>query len=264
MTRRASPRTGTWHPESASTAWQYASRMADGRVPCHFRHDRQGALVGPADERTLDPPMLVAQRDFEVEHLLPVALKAEVPGLDDPGMDRPDRDLVNLLASNPVVVHHPNNRPISFLPVPGIAARAIGGVKSHRLEPRVPFRHNTELLGDLPLEQMDFRTVRGERREPVSFKEASPDTQDRSNLIGEYCIETHAPAARFGVPEERGHAGTVAHAVLNLVEKVTDCQARNLGPRDSSRIPESREALHVVPSRVAAASRKRASSGGGM
>ena len=44
--------------------------------------------------------MLVAERDFEVEHALAVAVEAEMPGLDDPGMHRTDRDLVNFGAGD--------------------------------------------------------------------------------------------------------------------------------------------------------------------
>ncbi len=42
--------------------------------------------------------MLVAERDLEVEDVLAVALEAEVPRLDDAGVDRADGDLVDLVA----------------------------------------------------------------------------------------------------------------------------------------------------------------------
>ena len=63
-----------------------------------------GPLVRAADERPLDAAVLVAERDLEVEDLLAVALEAEVPRLDDAGVDRADRDLVDLLALDAVEV----------------------------------------------------------------------------------------------------------------------------------------------------------------
>ena len=70
----------------------------------------QGALGRAADEHALDAAVLVAERDLQVEDLLAVALKAEVPRLDDPGVDRADRHLVDLLALDPVEVHHADDR----------------------------------------------------------------------------------------------------------------------------------------------------------
>ncbi len=54
-----------------------------------------------ARQRLLDPAMLVAQRDLQMQHLLAVALKAEMPRLDDAGVNRTDRDFVNLTAFDP-------------------------------------------------------------------------------------------------------------------------------------------------------------------
>ena len=56
------------------------------------------SAVGPADQGALDAAVLVAERDLEVEHVLAVALEAEVARLDDAGVHRADRDLVDLLA----------------------------------------------------------------------------------------------------------------------------------------------------------------------
>ena len=62
--------------------------------------------MGTADQRPLDPPVLEAQRDLQVEDRLPVALEAEVAGLDDARVDRPHRHLVDLVALHPVEVRH--------------------------------------------------------------------------------------------------------------------------------------------------------------
>ena len=54
-----------------------------------------------AEKRFFNSAMLVAEGDFKVKNLFARALKPEMPGLDDPGMDRADGDLVNLAALNP-------------------------------------------------------------------------------------------------------------------------------------------------------------------
>src|SRR6185436_15802125 len=67
--------------------------------------DRFGHQHGPIRTRRLQQPldaaMLVAEHDLEEEYLFTVALKAEVPRLDDAGVHRPDRDLVDLLPLDP-------------------------------------------------------------------------------------------------------------------------------------------------------------------
>ena len=73
-------------------------RVADGRVAGHGLHLAHRRPVRPAGQRALDAAMLVAERDLEVQHLLARALEAEMPGLDDAGVDRADGDLVNLAA----------------------------------------------------------------------------------------------------------------------------------------------------------------------
>ena len=71
--------------------------VADRRVAGHGFHRVDRALVRPADQRPLDAAVLIAQRDLQVEDLFAVALEAEMPRLDDAGVDRADRDLVDLL-----------------------------------------------------------------------------------------------------------------------------------------------------------------------
>ena len=67
-------------------------------------------LVRAADERPLDAAVLIAERDLQVEDLLAVALEAEVPRLDDAGVDRADRHLVDLLAFDAVEVGDADDR----------------------------------------------------------------------------------------------------------------------------------------------------------
>ena len=58
--------------------------------------EMDASLVGTAAHRRLDAAMLIAERDFKMEHALAVTIEAEMPGLDDPGMHRADRHLVDL------------------------------------------------------------------------------------------------------------------------------------------------------------------------
>ena len=102
------------------------SRRWRGRWWCRRRGSPRGAWLrgcGPAEHGLLDAAVLVAQGDLQVEHLLAVALEAEVARLDDPGVDRADRHLVDLLALDPVEVDHA--RPDGLRSVaPGVAAPA--------------------------------------------------------------------------------------------------------------------------------------------
>ena len=72
--------------------------VADRGVAGHMFHDMKSTFVRPADERALDAAMLVAERDLQVEDLLAVALEAEMPRLDDAGVNGADGDLVDLFA----------------------------------------------------------------------------------------------------------------------------------------------------------------------
>ena len=65
------------------------------RPPVSISVDRP--LVRAADQRPLDPAVLVAERDLQVKDLLAVALEAEMPRFDDAGVNGTDRDLVDLL-----------------------------------------------------------------------------------------------------------------------------------------------------------------------
>ncbi len=96
--------------------------------------------------------MLEAERDLQVEDVLAVALEPEVAGLDDPGVDRSDGHLVDLLALDPVEVGDAGQDRVAGGPRPGVVARPVGGVVPDRLEPGVPLRDDAPLLGDLALE----------------------------------------------------------------------------------------------------------------
>jgi len=87
-----------------------------------------------------------------MEDVLAVALEAKVSRLNDAGVDRADRDLVNFLPFDSVKVGHSNDGACAPLPSPCIVARAVGCVETHRLQPRMAFGACAELLGNLALE----------------------------------------------------------------------------------------------------------------
>ena len=71
--------------------------VPDHRVARDRFGDQHGAIGAGGLQQPLDAAMLVAEHDLEKQHLLAVGLKAEVSRLDDAGVHRPDRDLVDLL-----------------------------------------------------------------------------------------------------------------------------------------------------------------------
>src|SRR3972149_306610 len=100
--------------------------MPDARVP----RQRLRVVEAPArislDQGALHPPVLVAERDLEMEDLLAVTLEAEVAGLDPARVDRAHRHLVHLLSLHAVVVHDADRR-----------AGSVPTREAHRLQPRM-------------------------------------------------------------------------------------------------------------------------------
>ena len=82
---------------------------------------------------------LVAEHDFQVQDLFAVALKPEVAGFNHTGMHRPDRDLMNFLALDPVKI-------IRLAVLPPIITSADWS------QPRVIFGDDPGLLEELALE----------------------------------------------------------------------------------------------------------------
>ena len=71
----------------------YGAVARDGLGQAHPAQEVVGVL-----EQMFDAAVLVAQGDFEVEHLLAVADEAERSGLDDARVDGPDVDFVERTA----------------------------------------------------------------------------------------------------------------------------------------------------------------------
>jgi hypothetical protein len=121
------------------------------------------ALVRSANERTLDAAVLIAEGDFQMHDVFAMALKPEVPRLNDAGMDRANGNFVHFLPFDPIKIHVPRQRSF-FAPIPGVAANAPTAMETDRFEPGVAGRDDTILFGDLPLKEMDFAALWSERR----------------------------------------------------------------------------------------------------
>jgi hypothetical protein len=144
--------------------------MADRGVSGYRLHHVNRALGRPAEKGSLDAPVLVAERDLQVEDLLAVALKPEMARLDNAGVNRANCYLMDFVPFDPVEVGDTDDGSLSRVSAPGIVARPVGSMKSDRLEPRMTFRIDAVLLGDLPLKEVRLRTVGRQGEKAVAFQ----------------------------------------------------------------------------------------------
>ena len=152
-------------PASFSRSWDFAAgEFLDG--PGEGRGVRHGAVARDAlgHERLaqhvvvgrhgpLHAAVLVAQRDFEMEHLFAVADEAEGARLDDAGVDRPAVDLVQ---------RGPFDRVEGVVVDRTTAVVAVEG-KAQRFVPRHVGEAHAVAFGDLALEGVHLRVPRRER-----------------------------------------------------------------------------------------------------
>src|SRR5436189_1454726 len=95
------------------------------------------SLVRPADQRAFDATVLIAESDFQMQHLLTVTLKTEMTGLDDARVDRPNCDFVYLFAVDLEKIRY---------------APQCWRLKANRFQPGMRLRDHTALLCNLALE----------------------------------------------------------------------------------------------------------------
>ena len=98
--------------------------------------------------------MLVSERDLEVKDLLAMALEPEMSRLDDTGVNRADRDLVDLVSFNSEEVGDADQWVLVWPPAPRVVAGAVRTVKANRLEPGMAFGTEPVLLGHFALEEV--------------------------------------------------------------------------------------------------------------
>jgi hypothetical protein len=101
--------------------------------------------------------MLKTECYFEMKNLFTVTLKAEVTRLYDPGMYRTDSHLMHFVTFNAVEIHYCRQQTAAISGTPETLSLTKGLLKTHRLEPGVPFRAGQTLLGNLPFKEMQLR-----------------------------------------------------------------------------------------------------------
>jgi hypothetical protein len=111
------------------------------------------AFSWSADQCRFDPSMLLAKRNLQMENPLAVALKAKMPRFDNPGVDRPDRDLVDFAPANGEEFSHSEGWRVSG------DGRPIRRMEPDRLAPRMTLRLDLPLLGNFALEPMRLRAL---------------------------------------------------------------------------------------------------------
>ncbi|OQC55356.1 MAG: hypothetical protein BWX54_01991 [Verrucomicrobia bacterium ADurb.Bin018] len=79
--------------------------MADGGIARERFHVVDGQRMRPVQQRALDAAVLIAQRNFQMQHFLAVALEAEVARLDDSRMHGANGYFMNALARHTEKLH---------------------------------------------------------------------------------------------------------------------------------------------------------------
>ena len=212
-------------------------RVRRRRVAGHRLGEMQAAPVGPAAQCPLDPAMLVAQRNLQMEHPLAVTVEPEMPGLDDPGMYRTDRDLVNFGAGD-----REERR---------VADRGAARREAHRLEPGMPFRFDAELLKDFALEVVGGRTIRGQRRVGRGDeRRAQPDLAPI--VIGDPGEQPH-PVSILRHSDQQQQAPACRDGAQNRTAKRVDVEDRHIRQAQRNGVAGRYEIHPARPARTAAA-----------
>ncbi len=160
--------------------------VADGRVAGDGFHLAHGRAVRAAGQRLLDAAMLVAERNFEVQHFLARALKAEMSRFDDAGVHRPDRDFVDFAAVDAEEIPRGRARRPMFC--------------AHGLEPRMPSGLSPCCSQTSRSNRCACGWVGGERRIASGGRQAAADGQRVVGIEGDHGHETGAGAFRHAKP----------------------------------------------------------------
>lgn len=175
-------------PQALGARGRYAARQAFqqhavGRgvphagVSCRALQQRQTAVRRPLQHETLQAPVLVAQGDFQMQHVFAVTLKTEVPWLDDPGVHRPHGHLMDFFALHPKKgIRGCSGRGLrrtgaAFPLGAGCGFRRVGDA-AHGLEPGVPQGLHAPLFPDFALKELGLRTDGREGRKTAQGRGA--------------------------------------------------------------------------------------------
>src|SRR6185369_5730803 len=202
--------------------------MTDAGVPGNCFHLVHGLRVRSADQGLFNAAVLETEGDLQAEDLFAMALETEMPRLDDPGVHRPHRHLVNLIPLDPVVRHDSRQEPVAVKVVPKGAFLAEGSVEPDRLNPRVPLRRKEALFGDLPLKKVQLRAIRCKRREGIG--DFCPGNSDASvGLGGENTKQLGATVARY--PEVGRDTPAALYRIKYPLKEVITAGRRKPGKR---------------------------------
>ena len=157
--------------------------------------------VAGVGEELLDAPVLVAQGDFEVEHLLAVADEAEGARLDDACVDGADVHFVERAAFHRVeriVVHRT------------AAVEAVVG-KTQRLGPRHVVEAHAVALGDVAFEGVECRMERRKRGQMGLLVVFHRVRSQEHLALG--VVQQQADEAQAVVPRQREVVGRVVAGI---------------------------------------------------
>src|SRR5262245_26368739 len=192
--------------------------MADGRVAGERLDVVDGPLPRPADERALDPAVLIPEYDLQVEDVLAVALEAEVAWLDHAGVHGPDTDLVHLVTFDPEQLGR-------------------GERRADRLRPGMADRAYPPFLRELALEPVRLRAFRGER----AILAADHGRRERERPVAaarEHGGEIDA-RIRAAASEERRDARARADLGDDRVAERLDAEDGTVTHRDELPVPDA-------------------------
>ena len=192
--------------------------MRDARVARDGFDQRRQLRRAALQEQRLDAPVLVAEVNLEVMHLLAVAHEAKRARLDHARMNRPDGDLVHLFASDLVEgirVH----RGLRFALV------------ADRLQPRMSRDSHPGLLVQLPLEAVQRGPLGGELVIAELSRGVGPGDGERAIRLTEHRGDQRLLVVPLA--EERDEARAAAMPAQDVVAPRLRLEERNGLDRDS-------------------------------
>ena len=198
--------------------------MGNGGIARDGLHLIDRGAMGAPREGLLDAAVLVAQRDFQMEHLLASALKPEMPRLDNARMHRTDGHFVDLAAVHAKEIAH---------------GGAGSMVLPHRLEPRMVLGNDAVLFPDFALEQMRLGMRGGQRREGPGERLAAADGQRIARIEGQDGDEPQPVA--FGHAEEAAEAFATVQFRAEVVNELGQRPLGHVGPREGGAVGQQGE-----------------------
>ncbi len=184
----------------------------------------EGGAVRAAGEGVFDPAVLVAEGDFEVEHVFALALEAEMAWLDDAGVDGADGDLMDFGA----------------LDLEEGVGRGVGAVRgADGFEPGVVDGGEVVLLPDLAFEEVGLGVEAGERGVGAGEGVAAGGEEGVIGIKGE---EGDEPGAvRFRDTEPSDEAGAVVEGGGDIGDEEGGGRGREVVPGEAGGVGQGVE-----------------------